>query len=119
MKKKDNKKAQHLAEQQELSFIEGLCAAEACAARAERESNFDTGTAALLIVQKLRDENKPMSCEDLVDWCRKQGQIPHKDKAFGAVFKVLSNSKQIERAGIGPRRKGHGTMGAAWWRIPA
>src|SRR6187549_2144935 len=101
-RKQDNKNAQHLAVQLELALIEGLGAAEACAAKAEAESNFDRGTAALMIVQKLRDENKPMSCEDLVDWCREQGQIPHKDRAFGWIFRALSTSKQIERAGLGP-----------------
>lgn len=104
--------------QQEFEL--GLELAEACAAHAEQTTNFNVEEAKQLVIEKLRAAGgEPVSGEDLVDWCRERGQVPHIDAAFGNVFASLSREKLIEKAGYGPRRKGHAAHGAARWRIPA
>ena len=97
----------------------GKAGMNACADKAERVSDFDREAAKELVVQKLGEAGKPMSCEDLVDHCKEHGHHPHRDNAFGTVFRALSQEKRIEKAGNGPRRKGHAAPGATWWRLPA
>jgi hypothetical protein len=120
MKRRSKQERQARAVQYELALEAGIGAADACADKAEAETEFDPDTAKHLILARLKaDQGEAMSCEDLVDWCREHGQTPHLDKAFGSIFKALRKQKLIERTGYGPRRKGHGAHGASWWRLMA
>jgi hypothetical protein len=59
----------------------------------------------------------PTSGEELTIACRNAQIIPHDDRAFGAVYKVLSNAGKIEKAGQCLRKRGHGTAGGNIWRL--
>jgi hypothetical protein len=60
---------------------------------------------------------KRASGEDLVDYARLQGVIPHDDRAFGSVFSTLARRGEIKRVGFTARRKGNGAGGAAIWEF--
>lgn len=69
-----------------------------------------------LIVQYLR-ENGESSGEDITDFCKQQGVVPHDDRAFGGVFLFLSRTGVIHATGFCLRRKGHGTSGGRRWSL--
>lgn len=68
------------------------------------------------IVNYLRDHG-PTPGETLTDACLQSGIIPHDDRAFGAVYLVLSRSGIIRKVGLCPRRKGHATSGGNVWDL--
>lgn len=61
--------------------------------------------------------NGPASGEAITNACRAAGIVPHDDRAFGAVYKRLSQERRIVKCGYCPRTKGHGTSGGIVWRI--
>lgn len=106
----------------------GETAAEACAAKAERQG-WDARAAAAFILGYL-EEHGPTPGEKLVDECSKFhrphdgrtfGDVfvcrPHDGRAFGAVFRRLKRAKLIEVCGTAPRLKGHGTAGGLVWKL--
>jgi hypothetical protein len=93
----------------------GQAAAEACAAKAERVTAFDSGRARAAVLELLAD-GVARSGELLVDHCQRLGIVPHDARAFGAVFGKLKRDGLIEEAGFVARSKGHGTSGGRLWR---
>lgn len=57
--------------------------------------------------------------EALTDLCKRDGLVPHDDRAFGPIYARLAKDGHIRRAGWAPRRKGHGTGGATVWELVA
>jgi len=92
----------------------GEVAADRCAARAERVSDFDTEAAGDFIVALLKMHG-PKSGEALVNAAKQHGHCPPDDRAFGAVFSRLSRQKAIVHVGHCDRMKGHGTAGGRLW----
>jgi len=88
---------------------------EACNAKAEATTTFDTAAAQALVLQFLADG--PQTGENLVLACKDAGQIPHDDRAFGTVFAGLSKQKRIRKVGFTPRQRGHGADGAVIWEL--
>jgi len=91
-------------------------AAEACTAKAVRVARFDTQAARDAILDALTRSGRPMTGEELVDHCQRLGLVPHDARAFGSVFRGLSEKRLIVSVGFAARRKGHGTAGARLWR---
>lgn len=92
---------------------QGQIASEACAAAAVRRG-WDASGAREFVLEFLR-RNGSGSGEQIVNAAKKEGFIPHDDRAFGAIFGALSKAKLIRCVGTGCRSKGHGTMGLRWW----
>jgi hypothetical protein len=69
------------------------------------------------MIDELEHSPVPLTGEDLVDRCKKRGQRPHKDNAFGAVVGWLKKHGFIVEAGFTRRRKGHGAPGAVLWAL--
>lgn len=61
----------------------------------------------------------PTSGEDLTDAMLTAGIVPPSGdgRKFGPVYQQMSQKGLIEVYGVGHRRKGNGTLGAAIWRI--
>lgn len=93
----------------------GEAAAQACAARAEREG-FDAAAAGRVMLDALRLHGE-LTGEDLSDAALAAGHVPHDHRAFGKVIRQLSVRRQIKGVGYAQRRKGHGTGGAVVWAI--
>jgi hypothetical protein len=55
--------------------------------------------------------------ETLTDACKRQGIVPHDDRAFGGVFLGLSKRGIIHKVGTCLRRKGHATSGGNVWGL--
>ena len=53
--------------------------------------------------------------EDITDSAKKNGIIPHDDRAFGPVYMRLYKLGHIVPVGNASRRKGHGSLGARIW----
>jgi hypothetical protein len=87
-----------------------------CADKAERTESFDTDGAARAAVGLLA-RHGPMSGEAITDALKGLGFRPHKDRAFGAVYRMLSLRRKIVCAGWCARLKGHGTAGGRVWRL--
>lgn len=96
-------------------------------ARAKRDEGMErvekhAGAAfAVLARQFILDylaDHEPTSCEVIVNACKKAGIKPHNDHAFGPVFLHLFKSKQIIKAGLTKRFKGHCAPGANIWTLP-
>ena len=93
----------------------GINGMEACNAKAEATTSFDTATSQALVLKFLEDGVK--TGEDLVLACKEAGQVPHDDRAFGAVFAGLSKQRLIKKTGFGPRKRGRGADGAVFWAL--
>jgi hypothetical protein len=104
--------------QRELDFAEararGERASKACTDKAERDTNFSVEAAHELILAHLRTAG-PQSGEVLVNVCKEAGQVPHDDRAYGAVFSVLARRQLIRCVGFAMRAKGRGAPGARIW----
>jgi len=63
----------------------------------------------------------PTSGEDLTDAMLQAGIVPPggDGRSFGPVYQQMSQRGLIEVYGVGQRRKGNGTLGAAIWRVTA
>lgn len=59
------------------------------------------------------------SGEDLTDAMVEAGIVPPggDGRSFGPIFQAMSKKKLIEVYGVGYRRKGNHTLGAAIWRL--
>lgn len=95
---------------------EGERAAQACVAKAERVTEFDGERAREFVLAHL-GAHGAQSGELIVNAAKKAGHIPHDDRAFGAVFGVLSRRSRIRVVGTCDRAKGHGTAGARVWAL--
>ena len=93
----------------------GFNGMEACNAKAEATTDFDTATSQALVLKFLQDG--PQTGEELVLACKDAGQVPHDDRAFGTVFAGLSKQKRIRKIGFTPRQRGHGADGAVIWEL--
>jgi hypothetical protein len=92
----------------------GDVAGRACADKAERTTAFDTAAAGRFVLATLI-KNGETPGELLTDLARKAGHVPHDDRAFGVVFKMLAKERAIRCVGYCERRKGHGTAGGRVW----
>ncbi len=86
----------------------------ACAAKAERVSEFDREGAKKFILGHLRRFG-PTSGEDCTDAAKQHGYRPHDDRAFGAIYSTLVRKNLIRHHSFCERRKGHGTAGGRVW----
>ena len=57
------------------------------------------------------------SGEELTDIAKLHGAIPHDDRAFGTVYRNLSQRGLIRTVRLAMRVKGHGTPGARIWGL--
>lgn len=96
----------------------GRLAAERCAQKASRVSNFDVDAAQNFVKGWLARYGQ-QSGEDLVDAAVEHGHRPHDSRAFGSVFRTLARKGIIECAGFCMRRKGNATAGGRVWRLKA
>ena len=96
----------------------GQRAADRCAEKAVRVSDFDVGAAQNFVKGWLARYGQ-QSGEDLVDAAVAHGHRPHDSRAFGSVFKGLVRKGIIECAGFCLRRKGNATAGGRLWRLKA
>lgn len=86
-----------------------------CAARAERcRPGFVAEASACILALLARG---PQPGEMLVDLCKLRGIDTGEDRAFGAVFRILSQGKRIKPVGYCERRKGHHTAGGRVWAL--
>lgn len=85
----------------------------ATAAKAERVVPDFVDRACAQVLASLA--HGPQSGEALVAACRRAGIVPEDDRAFGAVFRRLSQQGQIVTVGYTTREKGHGTAGGRVW----
>lgn len=96
----------------------GSVAGQACQAKAERVSDFDSKGAAEFIWSWLV-RHGPASGEALVKAAKEHGYRGHDDRCFGAVFAGLARKGLITclRSDL-PRERGHGTSGGRLWGLP-
>jgi hypothetical protein len=87
-----------------------------CADKAERTSDFSTEAARQFVLGWLR-ANGATRGETLTLEAKAAGHVPPDDRAFGAVFGVLSARKQIRQVGHCDRARGHGTAGGRIWAL--
>jgi hypothetical protein len=92
----------------------GRASGEACQAKAERVTSFDSAGAAEFVLRELRNVGQ-MSGETLTDLATAHGYRPHDARAFGPVFAGLVRRGLIRCAGYCTRSKGHGTSGGRIW----
>ena len=64
-------------------------------------------------------ERGPTPGEALVDLAKLRGVVPADARAFGVVFKTLSQQGKIRQVGWCNRRKGHNTGGGRVWALTA
>jgi hypothetical protein len=93
----------------------GESAAQACAAKAERVSSFSTESAKAFILNWLTTKGQSTG-EDITDAAKEAGIRGHDDRCFGPAYAGLARAGLICKAGLAPRRKGHGADGAVIWR---
>lgn len=91
-------------------------AAQACVDKAERVADFDRDGCRRFALGWLARHGRA-SGEAITDACKAHGYRPHDDRAFGAVFGVLSLRNLIRCVGMCERTKGHGTAGGRIWEI--
>ncbi len=94
----------------------GATAAQACTDKAARTCPEFTRKAQEAILAHLHAVGTA-SGEVLTDVARAHGAQPHDDRAFGAVFAVMSRRKLIRTVGFCMRSKGHGTAGGRVWGL--
>ena len=87
----------------------------ACAIRAENARPGFMAEARDCILMLL--ERGPQPGELLVDLCMMRGIVAPDARAFGVVFRVLSQRGQIKQVGYCERRKGHGCSGGRVWAL--
>ena len=63
------------------------------------------------------DKHSVSSGELITDAAKLAGIRPPDDRAFGAIYAVLSRRNQIAFAGFCLRKKGHSTAGGRIWRL--
>jgi hypothetical protein len=95
----------------------GQAAGEACAAKAEKTTNWDREQAKAEVMRFLGSIGRPASGEEIVNHCTAAGLVPHDARAFGPVIGGLARAGRIEAVGFAARAKGHGTAGARLWRV--
>ena len=96
----------------------GEQAGQMCLAFTEAEDSTFSERAARHILLSLRHLQRATG-EALTDLCKRDGLVPHDDRAFGPIYARLSKDGRIRRAGWAPRIKGHGTGGATIWELVA
>jgi hypothetical protein len=89
----------------------GERAAQLCFDKADRIDPEFKEKAKAAILAHLRAVGQ-CSGEDLVDVAIAMGARPHEPRAFGQIFRGLLDKNMIFVIGYGPRRKGHGCIGA-------
>lgn len=89
-------------------------AADACATKAERVSDFDR-EGAMKFVHGYLVRHGQQPGEALVNAAKAHGYRPHDDRAFGSVFATLVKRGLIRHMGYCERVKGHGTAGGRIW----
>lgn len=98
----------------DFARAQGDDAAEACASKAERTTDFDRVGCAKFILGWLR-RHGAMSGEDCTDAAVEHGFRVHDRRAFGSIYSTLVKRKQIRCIGFCERRYGHGTAGGRIW----
>jgi hypothetical protein len=96
----------------------GEAGVQRCADKAE-SLGFSTDAARVFVLAWLA-EYGPSWGEDIVDAAKatiRTDLSAHSEKAWGAVFSVLSRTHRIRCIEYGLRRKGHGTAGARRWSL--
>ena len=78
--------------------------------------SFSVEGAKKIAVQFLKRKG-PSSSEDITNYCKKRGQLPDDDRAFGAVYSGLHREKLTHRVDTCLRRKGHNTTGGNVWGL--
>ena len=84
------------------------------AAVAESAGTKFLRAAETFVLEELRRRGRA-SGEALVDAAKAAGIVPLDDRAFGPVFRKLSQRRLIVRVGFGVRAKGHATAGLSLW----
>jgi hypothetical protein len=102
-------------EQQQLTLAleDGIRLGEACAAKA----GPDFYERAKRGIVDFLSRHGEASGEDITDALKRQGIIPHDDRAFGPAYFALARTGVIQCVRVGLRRKGHGTAGLRVWRL--
>lgn len=90
--------------------------ADKAADRAERADAEFRRRAAEFVLAYL-EEHGVSSSELITDAAKLAGIRPPDDRAFGSVYRSLSNQNRIAFAGYCARVKGHGTSGGRLWRL--
>jgi hypothetical protein len=85
------------------------------------KAQFPTKARDFVLTFLRRHQDAGISGEDLTDAMVLAGITPPggDGRKFGPVFQAMSQKGLIEVYGVGYRRKGNGTLGAAIWRITA
>ena len=89
---------------------EGQHALELCVEKAEATTDWDTERAVTLALEVLK-EHKVLDAESIVLAIKERGLVPHDDRAFGNVFKMMLARQLCQRVGQTTRRRGRGTSG--------
>ncbi len=98
----------------EVARALGLTAQQMAGDAAERALGGFAERSEAFVLRYLR-ERWPCTGEDVVDAAKAAGIRPREDRAFGSVFRGLSQAGAIRCTGIAMRRKGRGTAGARVW----
>lgn len=86
------------------------------AAVAESAGTKFLRAAETFVLEELRRRGRA-SGEALVDAAKAAGIVPLDDRAFGPVFRRLSQTGQIVKVGYAPRARGHATAGGLVWAL--
>jgi repressor of nif and glnA expression len=89
---------------------EGQHALELCVEKAESTTDWDTERAVIMALEVLKEHGR-LDAENVVLEVKARGMVPHDDRAFGAMFKMLIHRQLCQRVGQTTRRRGRGTAG--------
>jgi hypothetical protein len=106
-----------MADSDQLDLLSWKAARDLAMAKVEENAGPEFAQLARDFVIGYLSERGPATGESISLACKEAGIRPHDDRAFGPVYMKLQRDKLIEKCGLAPRLRGHGTSGGNIWRI--